>query len=93
MPEIEPWIRLCLLHPAIMPFVHCASLTDAGQVVMAFSELERAGWAAIVWLVAEATWKIIRRLIPNSRGAAGRGGADGGNSGGADGGNDGGNGG
>jgi hypothetical protein len=61
MAEIEPWFRLSLALPhAAMPYLPCSCPADVIHVFMSFSELERAGWIALAWLIADAVWKIIR---------------------------------
>jgi hypothetical protein len=58
--HIEPWLRLFVTPAAIAPFVGTHSLVDILYRFMSFSELERMGWAAIVWLTVDAVFKIYR---------------------------------
>lgn len=61
MAPIEPLLRFCVLPAAVAPFGHCKSAADAIYVFMSFSELERIGWVAILWLTADAIVTLVRR--------------------------------
>jgi hypothetical protein len=63
MPDIEPWLRFCLVAPAVAPFMTCTRWADVLKVLMNFSELERPGWIAILWLMTNALWKVATKSI------------------------------
>jgi hypothetical protein len=67
MPDIEPLARLCLIQPAVSPFLNCNHLPDALHILMSFSELERVGFVLILYLVGRAFWDICRHHPPGHR--------------------------
>lgn len=57
---VERLVRLCLLQPAIHPFVAVTSWHHAFQIVMEFSELELVGVVLCLYLPATALWEILK---------------------------------
>jgi hypothetical protein len=58
---IERLVRLCLLQPALHPFMESTSWRNVIKILMGFSELELVGFVLCLYLAAAALYEIFKR--------------------------------